>query len=131
MTAPRMARQFPIPSSTTERASRVGGTIVLREAQVRNLLRRAALNPHGKQFLQVNTHNGAVDILLLKNAPGGILLVQPADAGSFLACCLGVALERMGCLHKLGIAGEAFGFVPVWTQGSFVPEYLPSKGVNP
>lgn len=128
MSAHKRADKLSIPPSTTEHVIRQGGTVVFSQAQASNLLRRAALKPKGFQFIQASTPGGRVDILILKNAPGGRLLIQPTDAGSFLACCLGVALERMACLHKLGIAEMPFGIVPIWVGSSLIPEYLPTLG---
>lgn len=99
------SRPAPAPPEwTREIADRTDGTIVLGEAQVKNLLRRAALKPHGEQFLQVDRCGAVVAYLNIKNGRGGCLVLNPEDAGSPLAACLGVALEKMGCLHKLVIA---------------------------
>jgi len=92
------------PEWTRELADRTDGTIVLGEAQVKNLLRRAALKPHGEQFLTLDAGGFLVTSLDIKNGPCGCLLLRPEDAGTPLAASLGVALEKMGCLHKLGIA---------------------------
>ena len=95
-------------------------TMVLSEIQARNLIRRAALKP-GKCQLLITVDPDSKTLLgrlRLKNAHGGRILMHPADAGTQLAASLGAALERLGILHKLGIAPEPFeGGVPVSFPG--------------
>lgn len=99
------------PEWTRELAERKDGTFVMGEAQAKNLLRRAALKPHSEQFLQADVRGVVVAYLDIKNGPGGCLILHPEDAGTPLAACLGVALEKMGCLHKL-IIGRPSGVRP-------------------
>jgi len=65
-------------------------------------------------FMQNPDTNEVLACIRLKNAPGDRVLLHPEDAGTPLAAALGSALERLGCLHKLGIAPAPFdGGVPV------------------
>ena len=95
-------------------------TVVVAETQARSLIRRAALKPRQGQLLLIfgPDKQSLLGRLRLKNAPGGRILMHPEDAGTPLAAALGVALERLGILHKLGIATKPFdGGVPVSFPG--------------
>lgn len=83
--------------------------------QAKNLLRRAALNPHGFQLFGLCNADTprSLGFVRLKNAPGGMLLLHPDDAGSQQAAVLGAALDRLGCLHKLGISPKSFSGGPL------------------
>jgi hypothetical protein len=84
--------------------------VAIQASQARNLIRRAALMPKALQLVLVADalKNTTLACVRLKNAPGGRVLLHPEDAGSPLAAALGSAFERLGCLHKLGIAPEPF-----------------------
>lgn len=77
--------------------------------QARKLIRTSALNPRRFQIFQVASSDGRDHALIrIQNAPAGRILLHPEDASSHLASALGATLERLGCLHKLGIASEPF-----------------------
>jgi len=76
--------------------------------QVHRILRRAVLKPRRCQLLILQDREGPVIYIRLKNAPGGRVLLHPDDAGTPLAAALGSALERIGCLNKLGVAPAPF-----------------------
>lgn len=90
-------------------------TLELSAGQAKNILRRAVLKPGRPQllFAQDPEKNETIACVRLKNAPGGRVLLHPEDADTPLAAALGSSLERLGCLHKLGIAPAPFnGGVP-------------------
>jgi hypothetical protein len=86
------------------------GTVSICVDQVRGVLRRAWQNPGRSQFMLL-CDCGTGDLVAavrLWNAPGGRLLIHPADAGTELAAALGSAFERAGCMNRLGIAPKPF-----------------------
>jgi len=85
-------------------------TLTLDLSQTLRVLRRAALKPGRTQFLIVLDTVTRLQTaqVRIQNAGGGRVLLHPQDAGTALAAALGVALERLGCLGKLGVAPAPF-----------------------
>jgi hypothetical protein len=85
-------------------------TLVIATAQVRSLIRRAALKPRLPQLLLVfdAVSKAPKGRLRLWNGPGGCLLIHPDDTDSSLAVALMSAFEREGYSNKIQYAQEPF-----------------------